>query len=179
MKFLRDILVIDIEATDADTHTADPIQLGAILLDKETLEEKGVFVSYITTPKASSEEAYQIHHISADDLKGAPSQSEVAETLIKRFSTDVILSSWVQSLDNAMLTKMFKTSGYEKLPYDHHYLDLWPIAYAHLVKQGYEGSMGSTSMFDAFDLSPREKHDALDDCRRAAEILKIIMDIQS
>ena len=39
--FAKDILLIDIEATDLDIEgNGEPVQLGAILLDKETLKEK-------------------------------------------------------------------------------------------------------------------------------------------
>ena len=41
MKFQKDILIIDFEGKD------EPVQVGAVLLDKETLEEKDSFDSYI------------------------------------------------------------------------------------------------------------------------------------
>ena len=43
MKFPKDILIIDFEGLK------EPVQVGAILLDKDTLEERDSYSSYIFT----------------------------------------------------------------------------------------------------------------------------------
>jgi hypothetical protein len=58
--------------------------------------------------------------------------------------------------------------------YDFHILDIWPIAYVHLLKNGYTGGTGSEEMFQAFGATARGLHDALEDCRIAAEVLRKI-----
>lgn len=90
--FAKDILLIDFESTGLDPFVHDPTQLGAILLDKHTLREKGHFLSYIEADlsKASSE-ALVVSGITAEKLEGAPKSDEV----IKNSSRNLVLTfSW-------------------------------------------------------------------------------------
>jgi hypothetical protein len=50
--------------------------------------------------------------------------------------------------------------------------DMWPVAYIHLTKRGYKGGYASEEMFQAFGAKPRGGHDALEDARIAADILR-------
>src|SRR6185503_1990463 len=47
MKFLKDILVLDLETSGPDPERDHIIQIGAILLDKDNLLEKNFFNSYV------------------------------------------------------------------------------------------------------------------------------------
>ncbi len=176
MQFEKDILLIDFETTDIDPLVAEPIQLAAILLDKETLEEKNSFSSFISADLSyASSEALKINGITQEMLASAPSPKEVAQSFIDKFGFEPILSSWVEFLDRRMLEKLLASVDVSITKYDYHYLDLWPIAYTYLLKNGYSGSTRSESMFTAFQLTPRGNHDALEDCRKAAEVFRKIM----
>lgn len=175
MNFAKDILLIDFETTGGDPEEIAPTQLAAILLDKNTLEEKDSFISYIAADLSSVDpEILAISGITQEDLKDAPSMEEVAKSFAEKFPGDYFLSSWVEYLDRRMLIKMYKAAG---IPYkfDYHYLDLWPVAYTHLLKSGYAGSVHSKDMFDAFGSPGRNSHDALEDCRMEAVILRKIL----
>jgi len=179
MNFIKDVLLIDFETTDIDPEKANPVQLAAILLDKDTLEEKRVFSSFIKQDlKDANPQALKINGITEQQLAYAPSQNEVIDMFVKKMGTDVLLASWVQYLDRAMLFKMLKSAGLDSTMYDYyHYLDIWPVAYIHLAKQGYRGGVRSNDMFKfkSFGMPPRGTHDALEDCRFAAEILRKIL----
>jgi DNA polymerase III epsilon subunit-like protein len=177
MQFAKDILIIDFEATGGDIYHAEPTQLGAILLDKNTLAEKGTFESYIKAdPAKFTPEGRSVNKVTDEQLAAAPEQEAVIKSLIEKFGTDVILTSWVSSLDRALFNKMLLKAGISERVYDYHYLDLWPVAYIYLLKRGYTGSMRSEPMFAAFGMPARDEtsHDALNDCRLAANILRKI-----
>jgi DNA polymerase III epsilon subunit-like protein len=177
MNFAKDILLIDFETTDVDLEKAKPLQLGAVLLDKNTLEEKGSFSSYIKQDlDGANPEALKVSGITEKHLESAPDQGEVIKNFFSQFGTDVMLGSMVQFLDVAMLRKMLKKANLEikSLSY-YHFLDIWPIAYTHLVKAGYSGGIRVDNIYEAFGLPPRGTHDALEDCRLSAEVLRKIV----
>ena len=53
--FKKDILIVDFEATGFDVEKDDPVQIGLVLLDKNTIQEKLSYSSWIYTDKELSE----------------------------------------------------------------------------------------------------------------------------
>jgi DNA polymerase III alpha subunit (gram-positive type) len=173
MKFLKDILVLDFEGG----HHG-PKQLGAVLLDKETLDEKDRFVSYMYLDMQGIPSLKS--GITQDMLDDAPQPGKVAKKFYKKFGTNVFLASFVSDLDIQHLRRIIKEAGLNSFEYDYHILDIWPLAYTHLLKNGYEGNFDSESIFQAFGFSPRANHNALEDARIAAGVLrKIVFDLNS
>lgn len=174
MKFHKDILVIDFEGVKK------PVQIGSILLDKETLEEKDSFSSYIyadlegyISPKSG---------ITQEVINDAPKQAEVGKMVFDKFGSDIFVASFVQNMDINHFQTLLSAAGIDFLEsktdfkkYDFHILDIWPIAYIHLLKIGYQGGIGSEEMFQAFGAKARGFHDALEDCRIAADVLRKIV----
>jgi DNA polymerase III epsilon subunit-like protein len=174
MQFHKDILLIDFEGVK------DPVQVGCLLLDKVSLAEKSSFSSYIyadlagyINPKTG---------ISQDMINDAPKLDQVGSMIYERFGADVFVASFVQNMDVNHFQTLLAAAGIDFLEgktdfkkYDFHILDLWPIAYVHLLKSGYQGGFGSEEMFQAFGAKPRGLHDALEDCRLAADVLRKIV----
>lgn len=169
MKFLKDLLIIDFEGVDGDRLT----QIGAVLLDKETLEEKDNFLSYIYADLGS--EPCPRSGITQEMINDAPTQAEVGKQIFDKFGTDIILGSWVANVDHYDFKKIMVSASIDEKLYDYHYFDIWPVAYAYLVKKGYKGEMVSDEMFREFGFSQRGNHNGLEDARIAAEILRKIM----
>ncbi|MEK7185534.1 MAG: exonuclease domain-containing protein [Patescibacteria group bacterium] len=167
MKFPKDILVIDFEGI------REPVQIGAILLDKETLQEKDSYSSYIFADLKG--EMKKKSGISDKTLMGAPSQAEVGKMIFEKFGTNIMLASFVANSDAKNFEKILNSAGLDFKSYDYHILDIWPIAYVHLLKQGYQGGIGSEEIFQMLGAKPRELHDALEDCRMTAEVLRKIL----
>jgi DNA polymerase III epsilon subunit-like protein len=167
MKFCKDILIIDFEGLD------DPKQIGAILLDKNTLEEKDSFVSYIYTDMQGKPSVKS--GITQEMLEGAPSQSEIGKIIYDKFGTNVLIGSFVSDLDIYNFKKILNSAGIEFSNYDYHILDIWPLAYVYLLKRGYEGKINSEEIFQAFGSRPRGFHNALEDCRITADVLRKIV----
>ncbi|MBI3632791.1 MAG: hypothetical protein HY226_00710 [Candidatus Vogelbacteria bacterium] len=174
-KFQKDIVVLDFEFTNKDANKAVPIQLGAIRLDKETLEEKDIFLSYIAADLSeASSEALAVTGINEETLKGAPTAAEVGKMFTNKLGTDVLFSSWVSSGDLVMFRYIMNAASIDTSIFDYHWFDIWPPAYLYLLKNGYNGSERSEQMFQALGLPLRGKHDALEDCRHAADALRIL-----
>jgi len=167
MRFHKDILVLDFEGF------IDPTQIGVVLLDKETLEEKDSYVSYVH----ANLQGYvsKTTGITQDMLSNAPSQAEVGKELYKKFGTNFFIGTWVGDLDIRNFKKLITAAGIPWKEYDYHVYDIWPVAYTYLLKQGYTGSVRSEEMFVELGAQPRDKHDALEDARIAAEVLRKIV----
>lgn len=179
--FPKDILVIDFEGAfrpedKNDPEKSQPTQIGAILLDKETLEEKKSFVSYIYADLSfASPEAQKITGITQKMLEAAPKLGEVGKKFVETFGKEFLFCSWVSELDRTLFRKMVFSAGMHPRDFDYHVFDLWPIGYAYLLKRGYTGTMRSEPMFQALGLPSRGQHDALEDCRYAAVALRKIL----
>ena len=174
--FAKDILLIDFEGTGIELAKSEPTQLGAVLLDKVTLEEKDHFLSYIAIerPEDFTKEAVAISGITAEMIADAPSRTDVVDSFIKQFGAEVFLASWNSSFDQAMLSLLLKSVDKDLFFYDYHYLDIWPIAYTYLCCRGRGDIIRSEATFNYFGQTARGQHDALDDCRRTAEVLRKI-----
>lgn len=167
--FLKDILVLDFEGRGSNL----PTQIGAVLLYKDTLEEKDSFSSYIYADVRGLEGGRA--GITQEMLEGAPSQAEVGKSFLEKFGTDILLASWVANRDTGYFDLLMKASDVPTWKtYDYHVLDIWPAAYLYLLKKGYTGGIGSEEMFRAFGAKPRGTHDALEDCRIASDVLRKI-----
>lgn len=166
MKFPKDILIIDFEGIK------HPVQIGAVLLDKETLEEKDCFVSYIYADLEGF--VSPTSGISQETIDDAPKPEEVGKMLRERFGTDVFIGSFVQDLDISHFKKLISIdwTGFKESGYDYHVLDIWPIAYVNALKNGYTGGIYSEELFRYYGAKPRGLHNALEDCRIAADVLR-------
>ncbi len=165
--FLKDLLIIDFEGG------VGPKQIGAVLLDKDTLEEKKIFSSYIYfdmkgKPSLSS-------GITQDMLDNAPSQAEVGKKVFEIFGSDILLGSFIADIDFRHFRTIISSASIDQNLYDYHFLDIWPIAYTYLLKNGYKGDIRSDSIFQEFGIPKRGKHDALEDARIASQILRRVM----
>ncbi len=167
MKFPKDILVVDFEGLNGN-----PAQIGAVLLDKETLVEKDSFVSYIFAEGPTSS---KVSGITQEMLVGAPTQAEVGKMVYDRFGTNLFFAYFVGDWDIRAFKILLKEAGIEFSKYDYHTIDIWSIAYAHLLKNGYTGGIRSEEIFQAFGAKPRGLHNALEDCRITADVLRKIV----
>jgi len=167
MTFPKDILIIDFEGAKS------PVQIGAVLLDKETLEEKESFVSYIYAELEGFISARS--GITQEMLQNAPTQAEVGKILYEKFGTNIFIGSFVQDLDIMHFKTLLKAAHVSFAEYDYHILDIWPIAYTYLLKNGYTGSFRSEEIFQQFGAQPRGLHNALEDCRITADVLRKVV----
>ena len=167
MGFAKDVLIIDFEGLK------EPVQLGAVLLDKETLEEKNSLNTYIWADLKG--EVKKVSGISQETLKNAPTQAEVGRMFFEKFGTNVLIGMWVAQADSKNLETILTATELDPKIYYYHILDILPAAYIHLLKQGYEGGIRSEEIFKAFGTKERGLHDALEDARIVADIVRKIV----
>lgn len=174
--FPKDILVIDFEVTGFDFKFDEPVQIGLLVLDKETLEEKRSFVSWIKPQQKLNKDlpGFKWANIKEDDIEkidNAPNIKNVAEQINKILPDSYILCAWNVTFDymfwNQLLTHIDKKIPSVRL------LDLWTLAQTKLLHDNtYQGNYDSESVFQHFGAKPREKHDGLEDCRIEAMVLR-------
>ncbi len=180
--FPKDLLIIDIETSGSDPYTHVPLQIGAVLLDRVTLAEKKSFVSYIHQEEHFPIEQWALKKIQIDynAIAQAPRIEEVTERFVATFGTDVIVAAWVVAFDVAFFSQLLKSIGFQwGREYSHHALDLFTLTWAHLMQKGWKEIPDSETVFQHFGLPARGFHDALEDCRLEANVLRKIMEVEA
>lgn len=181
--FKKDLLLIDLEATGLDAARHEIIQIAAILLDKKTLKEKEVFSSYVKPSKWAGRdlESMKVNGIALAQLKGAPDLKKVLGSFNKLFNPKtVILSYYGGLLDMDFLRAAYKKIGL-MWEFDYHYLNLWGVFYSFLAAKNRLNNKKKFAGFSLEDLMKRFKiksksrHDALEDCRIEAEVLRRVV----
>jgi len=172
MRFARDILLIDIESTGTNSEKDFPLQLAAVLLDKDNLLEKDWFNSYVrySFSQSTNDRIIQTLGISKEVLFKSPTLKEVISAFNSRFPFNVTLAS--QNIVNLnLLHEAFKKVGisYE---YDYHILELWTLGYVFLSGQNIKKIPTAGTLGQYFKIERKKEHDALANCRFLAEILR-------
>ncbi len=184
MNFHKDILLVDLESTGLDASRHEIIQIAAVLLDKKTLKEKKHFSCYVKPQKWKQRdpEAMAVNNISYEQLRLAPTLVEAIAGFETIFDPKkVILSHYGGPLDTDMLRVAYKKIG-KAFPFDHHYFNLWGLFFAYVAARE---KLFQKNKFTGFSLDdfigyfhfaiPKDRHDALTDCRVEAEIFRNIM----
>lgn len=181
--YSKPVLLFDFESTGfvRNEHgdvsdPGEPTQLGAVLLHPETLVEQDSFLSDIRADP-SRLDPWVLEHtdITPERVANAPQVKEVAKKFVEQFGTEVYLASWIITFDRAWLDVLMQSIGRRDSMYDYHHLDAWSLAYQYLCQHGYSQVVRSEDTFKLFGQSARTAHNALDDCRRTAEVLRAVV----
>ena len=182
--FPRDLLIIDTETTGLDITRHSVLQLGAVLIDKDSLEEKYHYCSYIYATKkqfqAADERALRINGINIDMTKKAPTWKESFTTMLhetKKFKYHIAGQNL--QFDVSFMKQMCRRYRF-KYPFGRdrelgaREIDLWPVflsvgAFKDLPYIDRNASL--YSMCKYFNIETKS-HDALADCRATAEVLR-------
>lgn len=182
MDFKKDLLLVDLETTGLDASKQEIIQLAAVLLDKKTLKEKESFSSFVkpTAWKKRNLESMAVNRISRDQLKDAPSLKKVISNFITLFGHNVILAHYGGPVDTDFLRAAFKKLS-KKFLFDYHYFNIWGVFFTYLALKGElknnQRFTGFTleDFMSRFKIKSSKRHDALEDCRIEAEILRQVI----
>jgi DNA polymerase III alpha subunit (gram-positive type) len=172
MKFARDILLIDLETTGPDPLKDFPIQLSAVLLDKDNLLEKGSFNSYIKHPfsQTTNDRIVQTLGIPKEYWIKAPNLKTVLTSFKETFPYNVTVAS--QNIINPNFLKESFRKMNIAYEYDYHLLELWTLGYFYLTKQNIKKIPTAETLGTYFKIQRSKEHDALINCRFLAEILR-------
>jgi DNA polymerase III epsilon subunit-like protein len=172
MKFARDILLIDLETTGMDPAKDFPLQLSAILLDKDNLLEKGSFNSYIKHPfsQTTNDRIVQTLGIPKENWMKAPNLKTVINSFKDTFPYNVTIAS--QNLINVNFFREAFRKTQIPYEYDYHVLELWTLGYFYLSKQNIKKIPTAETVGTFLKIPKVKEHDALATCRYLAEILR-------
>jgi DNA polymerase-3 subunit epsilon len=180
--FDRPLLVFDVETTGADPRVHQIVAFGAVLVDGATLEEMRSMSTLVQPTRSALEQAdpraMTIHGLTPDRLADAPSPVEVVTQFLTTFGTDFYFCGWNICFDTQFLAALFQQAGrYENFgTFQYHKLDLWSLlefAWVWSLIPSPPESLSTVSKL--FGIQRAELHDALDDARISAEILRKIL----
>lgn len=175
MKFARDILLIDIEATSQDIEKGFPLQLAAVLLDKDNLLEKNFFNSYIKHPfsQTTNDQIVQTLGVPKEKWITAPNLKTVMQNFKDTFPYNVTLASH-NIININFLRESFKKAKID-YEYDYHIIDLWTLGYFLMSKQNLKKIPTAETLGTYFRIEKSADHDAMENARYLAEILRKIV----
>lgn len=177
--FQRDILITDFEATGFDIEKDEPVQIGIILLDKETLEPKWAYSSWIkpVQPISLEMEGFRwasLNQNDVDEIQKAPDLTTVANEIKEHLPENYIFCAWNATFDFCLWNKLLRTVGIK--PRVTGILDLWTLAQVQLLNdENYTGDYKSESVFQYFGAEPRTKHYGITDCEIEAMALRKLL----
>ena len=168
------LLVIDVETTGLEPGTDCVIQLASCVLGRKDLREEKFFSSYVRPQTHIQAYAEAIHGLSIEDLKDAPDISSVIRSFADYAPLDVIICGHNVAFDVAFLKAAYATVGFT-YPFDYHTLDLWSIAFFVLAAQRVSlPEYNLTSLCELYGIKRSVKHDALEDVRLTAQVLRCL-----
>lgn len=173
---------LDFETTGTNHFIDEPIQIGAVLLNKD-LEVEAEYISNIRIPSNESydillnrlDNSSKIHGITYKDIIYAPSQQVVIDKFFEIIGTDYKLINWNVSFDSYFLKKMCyncnKLHEYDKIDYRN--IDLQTIGWTLRLLNYLPDDVRSLNDAANHFFIPREKkHNALDCAYVALEVYK-------
>jgi len=190
--YRTDLLLVDVETTGTDPFAGhEPISIGAIRLDGSTLREKGAFESLIRpeNPQAADPIAMSIHGLPMEKLLTAPSGPEVLGTMERALLTKneretsgrvpVRFVAHNPSFDHMMIKLLLHRAGQRLDRYGYQATDTFTLADFAINTLGLPVA-GDKLTLDVlakhFGLSRQDKHDALEDVRITADVLRGLHD---
>ncbi len=172
MKFARDILLIDMETTGINPEKDFPLQLAAVLLDKDNLLEKDNFNSYIkhSFSQTTNDRIVQTLGIEKELWMKSPNLREVMNAFKDKFSYSATLAS--QNMVNISFLREALRRLQQPYEYDYHVLELWTLEYMYLSKQNLKKIPTAETIGQYFKLDRPREHDAFASVRYLADIFR-------
>ncbi|WP_299294787.1 DNA polymerase III subunit epsilon [uncultured Tateyamaria sp.] len=159
-------IVLDTETTGFDPESGDRIvEIGAIELIRHVPTEN-VFHEYIDPERAMPQEAFEVHGLGDDFLRGKPKFAEIGQKFLD-FVGDAKLVIHNAAFDMKFLNAELKWLGLPQLPYDQA-IDTLDIARRRFP--GSPASLDALCRRFGIDNSARTLHGALLDSEILAEV---------
>lgn len=153
-------VILDIETTGLSFSKDRVIELGIIDLDGNVL-----FDDLIYTDVPISQEAYKIHHIKQEDLKGKPTIEDLRSTLDSVLKAKIVIGYNVQFDMN-----MLDVSGYKDILYNNSYCLM--NAYMNYRNASFFYSLQGALMSEGINI--KQNHRAVDDAFCCLNLIKKI-----
>ena len=164
-----DLVFLDLETTGLDVITGDTIcEIGAVKIKKRKVVDS--FHSLVNPKRKMPSEAYLVHKISDEELKGAPYFEEVADRLLGFFS-DCVICAYNVDFDMGFIN--YELRGINHSPLELPAIDILGMARKTLKLPKYNLS----ALADFFNIEIKRKHRALEDASVASQAFFKLSDI--
>lgn len=175
MKFIKDLLFFDVQATGPDTDKDYIIQLSAIVLDKDNLLEKASFNSYVRTTYLESLlwQHAQMLGVDPEVVKKSPKVYDVIKQFKAKFGSNLLLAT--HSTPNILYLRSAFKKASVPFEFDPHVLDIWTLGYIYTLNYGLKKMPTFHTFLDYFRLKQQRPFDALEKVRLEAEIFRKII----
>jgi len=175
------ICFIDFETTGINVFHDKPIQLGAILVDKN-LKIIKKFSSDIRIPNnfKISESAKKIHGKTNKDLENAPSTKDLLSNFFSTIGTNYRFAGWNINFDVAFMRKLCNDNNFmeEYNLINHRHIDVQSIAFYLKNKNLINQDLNSLSDYaNLLDIKRNNNHYALEDANICLEVYKYIISL--
>ncbi|MCP6727567.1 MAG: 3'-5' exonuclease [Patescibacteria group bacterium] len=175
MKFPHNLICIDIECTDSDSHTGSVIQIGAVIVNKEFTVDKtrGEFSMYIKPLDSfRNPQSMAVNKIPEEYLTNAINLNDALEMFESFCEDDHILACWGTYFDVPFLRAQYTKIG-RKWPFGYRCFDLKSAAIWESAKHNKPMTSGVFKFLESigkdFEGTP---HDALSDIKNTVRILE-------
>jgi DNA polymerase-3 subunit alpha (Gram-positive type) len=180
--FPRDLLVLDLETTGADPALHSTIDIGAILLERSSLNELRSWSALIKRQENNDPEAYAmaLHGRSQEELQNARDPEKAVQEFLDVFGTDYILTGWNIGFDVQFFRALLRSTGHIGAfnEIDYHRLDVWSTAQFLRSIGWLKNDISSLSSLCADLKLPRSQyHTGLEDARLTATVLRRLVEI--
>ena len=175
MKFIKDILFFDLQATGTDPDKDNIIQLSAVLLDKDNLLEKGNYNSYIRVSylEGTITQHAKLLHIDYEVLRNSPKIYDVAKAFHSAFGSNLLLAT--HNLTNLLFLKSAFKKALVTFDYDPHIIELWTLGYVYTLNYGLKKMPTFNTFVEYFKFKQERPWDSLEKVRLEAEIFRKII----
>jgi len=170
--------ILDLETTGINQFHDQPIEIGAILVDKNLLVIDR-FHSYMKIPQnlRFTSSARNTHGLSESFLFNKPDQDQVLHHFFAKFGTNFRFVAWNMTFDVGFFRKMCFENGFienfNRLNYRH--LDLQSMFFFYCERYGISGLNSLDDACQYFKIPRAIHHNALEDAQINYEIFKHLM----
>lgn len=175
MKFIKDILLFQIETSGNQPEKDNILQLAAVLLDKDNLLEKNFYNSYVKVSFLDStlqQHAEQLQ-VPFETLQKSPKLPEVIKKFTATFGYEPLLAT------HGVYNLQFLSTAFKKslvpFQYHSHMLDIWTLGYIYTLHYGIKKMPTLDTLFSQFNLKLTSRNNALEKARLSATLFKKIV----
>lgn len=165
---LRDFCVLDVETTGLECWSSRVVQIGIIkLFDNKPVDQLN---TYINPERHIPTRATDIHGITDDDVKDAPTYTQIADRVYTLLNNSTIVGHNV-TFDLNFVQHILLESSYPYESLDMNYVDTWE--YANRIKLPVSDYKLQT-LLQYYSIDPGKAHTAYDDARATLELFNAL-----
>ncbi|HVY67621.1 MAG TPA: exonuclease domain-containing protein [Patescibacteria group bacterium] len=175
MKFIKDLLFVEVKTTGTDPDKDSVIQLAAVLLDKDNLLEKANYGTCIKVSYLDSiiSEHAKLLNVDFETLRRSPKIYEAVKAFRGKFGANLLLAT--HNLQTLLFLKNAFKRAAVPFDYDPHVVQLWTLGYIYTLNYGLKKMPTLNTFLDYFKLKQKSPFDALETVRLEAEVFRRIV----